>query len=200
MPKLTRGNRAHVRLLLRQFVEAALASCCSCSFLLTLLIDRNHDCHDSRFVVIAGLAEVDDCRKAIERDPKNIKALCGRSHAIPHPDSSDSREAYWRAARASLHLDLCRNGIDFCEAGLKQASFPQPKQAERKTDEDMLHSYTRPQDLDLIKLRDSCAEKLAGQQQRSASRNSFTDCSKLKTKAALPLAAQAGRGQVYSRP
>ncbi|CAE7352404.1 ttc4 [Symbiodinium pilosum] len=86
------SNRAHVRLLLRQFVEA-----------------------------------VDDCRKAIDRDPKNIKA-------------------YWRAARASLHLDLCRNGIDFCEEGLRQA----------------------PGDSDLIKLRDSCAEKLAGQQQRRA--------------------------------
>ncbi|CAE7615728.1 ttc4 [Symbiodinium necroappetens] len=86
------SNRAHVRLLLRQFVEA-----------------------------------VDDCRRAIEQDPKNIKA-------------------YWRAARASLHLDLCRNGIDFCEAGLKQA----------------------PGDSDLMKLRDSCAEKLAGQQQRRA--------------------------------
>lgn len=84
------SNRAHVRLLLRQFVEA-----------------------------------VDDCRKAIERDPKNIKA-------------------YWRAARASLQLDLCRNGIDFCEAGLEQA----------------------PGDADLQKLRAACAEKLAGQQQR----------------------------------
>lgn len=31
-------------------------------------------------------------------------------------------EAYWRAARASLHLDLCRNGIDFCDAGLEHAS------------------------------------------------------------------------------
>ena len=30
-------------------------------------------------------------------------------------------QAYWRAARASLQLDLCRNGIDFCEAGLEQA-------------------------------------------------------------------------------
>eukprot|EP00913_Durusdinium_trenchii_P009378 g8814.t1 len=84
------SNRAHVRLLLRQF-----------------------------------LLEVDDCRKAIERDPKNIKA-------------------YWRAARASLQLDLCRNGIDFCEAGLEQA----------------------PGDADLQKLRAACAEKLAGQQQR----------------------------------
>jgi len=84
------SNRAHVRLLLRQFVEA-----------------------------------VDDCRKAIERDPKNIKA-------------------YWRAARASLHLDLCRNGIDFCDAGLEHA----------------------PKDGDLQKLRATCAEKLAGQQQR----------------------------------
>jgi len=93
------SNRAHVRLLLRQFVEA-----------------------------------VDDCRRAIEQDPKNIKA-------------------YWRAARASLHLDLCRNGIDFCEAGLKQA----------------------PGDSDLVKLRDSCAEKLAGQQQRRAEARSIAN-------------------------
>ncbi|CAJ1447451.1 unnamed protein product [Effrenium voratum] len=84
------SNRAHVRLLLRQFVEA-----------------------------------VDDCRKAIEQDPKNIKA-------------------YWRAARGSLQLDLCRNGMDFCEEGLQMA----------------------PGDADLKKLRDACAEKLAGQQQR----------------------------------
>lgn len=90
------SNRAHVRLLLRQFVEA-----------------------------------VDDCRKAIERDPKNIKA-------------------YWRAARASLQLDPCRNGIDFCEAGLEQA----------------------PGDADLQKLRATCAEKLQGQQQRRKAQES----------------------------
>ena len=54
------------------------------------------------------------------------------------------REAYWRAARASLQLDLCRNGLEFCEAGLLQA----------------------PGDADLQKLRASCAEKLSGQQQR----------------------------------
>lgn len=90
------SNRAHVRMLLRQFVEA-----------------------------------VDDCRKAIDCDPKNIKA-------------------YWRAAKASLHLDLCRNGIDFCEEGLKQS----------------------PKDADLIKLRDSCAEKLESQRQRKSQRAS----------------------------
>eukprot|EP00930_Biecheleria_cincta_P084664 TRINITY_DN74114_c0_g1_i1.p1 TRINITY_DN74114_c0_g1~~TRINITY_DN74114_c0_g1_i1.p1 ORF type:complete len:357 (+),score=110.42 TRINITY_DN74114_c0_g1_i1:35-1105(+) len=90
------SNRAHVRMLLRQFVEA-----------------------------------VDDCRKAIDSDPKNIKA-------------------YWRAAKASLHLDLCRNGIDFCEAGLQQS----------------------PKDADLIKLRDSCAEKLESQRQRRVQRAS----------------------------
>lgn len=84
------SNSAHVRILLRQFVEA-----------------------------------VDECRKAIELDHRNIKA-------------------YWRAAKASLHLELCKNGIDFCEAGLKQA----------------------PNDTDLLKLRDACAEKLLGQQQR----------------------------------
>eukprot|EP00931_Biecheleriopsis_adriatica_P039871 TRINITY_DN22802_c0_g1_i1.p1 TRINITY_DN22802_c0_g1~~TRINITY_DN22802_c0_g1_i1.p1 ORF type:complete len:375 (-),score=110.85 TRINITY_DN22802_c0_g1_i1:58-1086(-) len=88
------SNRAHVRMLLRQFVEA-----------------------------------VDDCRKAIAADPKNIKA-------------------YWRAAKASLHLDLCRNGIDFCEEGLKHGP-----------------------DADLTKLRDACAEKLQGQQQRRAQRS-----------------------------
>ncbi|CAK9099292.1 unnamed protein product [Durusdinium trenchii] len=57
---------------------------------------------------------------------------------------SNRAHAYWRAARASLQLDLCRNGIDFCEAGLEQA----------------------PGDADLQKLRAACAEKLAGQQQR----------------------------------
>lgn len=86
------SNRAHVRLQLRQFVEA-----------------------------------VDDCRKAIEIDPKNMKA-------------------YWRAAKASLNLDLCRNGIEFCEAGLRQ----------------------EPNDPDLMKLRATCADKLAAQQQRRA--------------------------------
>eukprot|EP00928_Gymnodinium_smaydae_P073546 TRINITY_DN56734_c0_g1_i1.p1 TRINITY_DN56734_c0_g1~~TRINITY_DN56734_c0_g1_i1.p1 ORF type:complete len:318 (+),score=104.92 TRINITY_DN56734_c0_g1_i1:72-1025(+) len=86
------SNRAHVRILLRQFVEA-----------------------------------VDDCRKAIASDPKNLKA-------------------YWRAAKASLHLDLCRNGVDFCEAGLRQ----------------------EPKDADLMKLRETCAEKLAGLQRRRA--------------------------------
>lgn len=86
------SNRAHVRIMLRQFVEA-----------------------------------VDDCRKAIELDPKNLKS-------------------YWRAAKASLNLDLCKNGIEFCEAGLK------------------IH----PKDPDLLKLRDSCAEKLASLQQRRA--------------------------------
>jgi chaperonin cofactor prefoldin len=86
------SNRAHVRILLRQFVEA-----------------------------------VDDCRKAIETDPKNMKA-------------------YWRAAKASLNLDLIRNAIDFCEAGLRQ----------------------EPNDADIMKLRTTCAEKLAAQQQRRA--------------------------------
>merc|ERR1712072_375912 len=86
------SNRAHVRILLRQFVEA-----------------------------------VDDCRKAIEIDPKNMKA-------------------YWRAAKASLNLDLCRNAIEFCEAGLQQD----------------------PNDADIMKLRATCAEKLASQQQRRA--------------------------------
>mmetsp|Transcript_39591 Transcript_39591/g.93287 ORF Transcript_39591/g.93287 Transcript_39591/m.93287 type:complete len:342 (+) Transcript_39591:95-1120(+) len=86
------SNRAHVRMLLRQFVEA-----------------------------------VDDCRKAIECDPKNLKA-------------------YWRAGKASLHMDLCRNALDFCNRGLEQ----------------------EPGDVDLAKLRDTCAEKLATQQQRKA--------------------------------
>mmetsp|Transcript_64391 Transcript_64391/g.119720 ORF Transcript_64391/g.119720 Transcript_64391/m.119720 type:complete len:344 (+) Transcript_64391:47-1078(+) len=86
------SNRAHVRMLLRQFVEA-----------------------------------VDDCRKAIECDPKNLKA-------------------YWRAGKASLHMDLCRNALDFCNRGLEQ----------------------EPNDADLARLRDTCAEKLAGQQQRKA--------------------------------
>lgn len=88
------SNRAHVRMLLRQFVEV-----------------------------------VDDCRKAIELDPKNIKA-------------------YWRAAKASMHLDLCRNGLDFCEQGLRQ----------------------EPSDADLAKLRDNCAERLSQQQQRRAAK------------------------------
>jgi len=86
------SNRAHVRLQLRQFVEA-----------------------------------VDDCRKAIDMHPKNMKA-------------------YWRAAKASLNLDLCRNGIEFCDAGLRQ----------------------EPNDPDLMKLRATCAEKLTSQQQRRA--------------------------------
>jgi chaperonin cofactor prefoldin len=86
------SNRAHVRMLLRQFVEA-----------------------------------VDDCRKAIEFDSKNIKA-------------------YWRAAKASMHLDLCRNAVEFCTQGLEQS----------------------PNDADLIKLRDACSEKLSGQQKRRA--------------------------------
>eukprot|EP00927_Polykrikos_kofoidii_P059563 TRINITY_DN54711_c0_g1_i1.p1 TRINITY_DN54711_c0_g1~~TRINITY_DN54711_c0_g1_i1.p1 ORF type:complete len:339 (-),score=101.37 TRINITY_DN54711_c0_g1_i1:79-1095(-) len=60
------SNRAHVRMLLRQFVEA-----------------------------------VDDCRKAIELDPKNMKA-------------------YWRAAKSSLHLDLYSNAFEFCEGGLQR--------------------------------------------------------------------------------
>jgi len=86
------SNRAHVRILLRQFVEA-----------------------------------VDDCRKAIECDPKNMKA-------------------YWRGAKASMHLDLCKNAISFCEAGLQK----------------------EPNDADLMKLKGSAAEKLAGQQRRRA--------------------------------
>lgn len=95
------SNRAHVRMLLRQFVEV-----------------------------------VDDCRKAIELDPKNIKA-------------------YWRAAKASMHLDLCRNGLEFCEQGLKQ----------------------EPSDADLAKLRDNCAERLSVQQQRRARGPSRTGAS-----------------------
>jgi len=86
------GNRAHVRLLLRQFVEA-----------------------------------VDDCRKAIYLDPKNLKN-------------------YFRAAKASLNLDLCKNGIEFCEAGLRQ----------------------NPQDTELVKMRSQCAEKLEGIVKRRA--------------------------------
>lgn len=86
------GNRAHVRMLLRQFVEA-----------------------------------VDDCRKAIEFDPKNLKN-------------------YFRAAKSSLQLDLHQNGIDFCEAGLA----------------------VEPKDAELMRLRDTCAEKLAAMNQRRA--------------------------------
>jgi chaperonin cofactor prefoldin len=97
------SNRAHARILLKQYVEA-----------------------------------VDDCRKAIEMDPKNMKA-------------------YWRAARASLNLDLCRNGIDFCEAGLR----------------------LEPNDADLMKLRSTCADKLAAQQlkrqEMAAASRSHTD-------------------------
>lgn len=70
---------------------------------------------------------VDDCRKALKLDPKNMKA-------------------YWRAAKASLHLDLCKNGIEFCEAGLRQ----------------------QPDDADLMKMKSACAEKLTQQQQRRA--------------------------------
>lgn len=70
---------------------------------------------------------VDDCRKAIKLDPKNMKA-------------------YWRAAKASLHLELCKNGIEFCEAGLRQ----------------------QPDDADLMKMKSACAEKLTQQQQRRA--------------------------------
>lgn len=84
------GNRAHVRMLMRQFVEA-----------------------------------VDDCRKAISVDPQNLKA-------------------YWRGAKASLHQDLFRNGIEFCESGLRQNS----------------------EDVDLMKMKDTCVDKLATQQRR----------------------------------
>merc|ERR1712217_326010 len=49
-------------------------------------------------------------------------------------------------AKASMHLELCKNGIEFCEKGLQHA----------------------PDDADLMKLRDTCAEKLASQQQRRA--------------------------------
>lgn len=86
------SNRAHVRMLLRQFVEA-----------------------------------VDDCRKAIELHPKNMKA-------------------YWRGAKASFSLELCKNGVEFCEAGLRQD----------------------PNDSDLMKMKSACAEKLAGQHKRRA--------------------------------
>eukprot|EP00448_Togula_jolla_P022279 CAMPEP_0170586598 /NCGR_PEP_ID=MMETSP0224-20130122/9830_1 /TAXON_ID=285029 /ORGANISM="Togula jolla, Strain CCCM 725" /LENGTH=360 /DNA_ID=CAMNT_0010910155 /DNA_START=6 /DNA_END=1088 /DNA_ORIENTATION=+ len=86
------SNRAHVRILLRQFVEA-----------------------------------VDDCRRAIEYDPRNMKA-------------------YWRAAKASLHLDLFQNAVEFCDAGLQY----------------------EPSDADLQKLRSTGADKMAGQQQRRA--------------------------------
>lgn len=90
------SNRAHVRILLRQFVEA-----------------------------------VDDCRKAIEHDPKNMKA-------------------YWRAARASLNLDLCRNAIEFCEGGLRQD----------------------PNDAEMMKLRTTASEKLAATQKKRAEMSS----------------------------
>mmetsp|Transcript_98006 Transcript_98006/g.211265 ORF Transcript_98006/g.211265 Transcript_98006/m.211265 type:complete len:337 (-) Transcript_98006:33-1043(-) len=86
------GNRAHVRIMLRQFVEA-----------------------------------VDDCRKAIELDPKNLKS-------------------YWRGAKASMHLDLHQNAIDFCELGLA----------------------LEPKDTDLARLRDTSAEKLQSQQKKRA--------------------------------
>jgi len=86
------SNRAHVRILLRQWVEA-----------------------------------VDDCRKAIDSDPKNMKA-------------------YWRAAKASLNLDLCKNGVAFCDAGLR----------------------IQPGDTELMKLKSSCVEKLETQQRRKA--------------------------------
>uniref|UniRef100_A0A0G4GEH0 Uncharacterized protein n=1 Tax=Chromera velia CCMP2878 TaxID=1169474 RepID=A0A0G4GEH0_9ALVE len=42
---------------------------------------------------------VDDCRRAISLDPKNIKP-------------------YWRGARASASLELWQNAVEFCAAGL----------------------------------------------------------------------------------
>jgi len=108
------SNRAHVRMLLRQFVEA-----------------------------------VDDCRKAIESDPKNIKA-------------------YWRGAKASMHLDLLKNGVEFCEAGLKQG----------------------PKDADLIRLRDSCAEKLSEQQKRRSEQASAPTKSEFNADEAMAVQEQ----------
>lgn len=86
------SNRAHVRMLLRQFVEA-----------------------------------VDDCRKAIDSDPSFLKA-------------------YWRGAKASLHLGLARNAVEFCEQGLAK----------------------EPGNAELSQLRVTCTEKLAEQQRQRA--------------------------------
>jgi len=92
------SNRAHARMLLRQFVDA-----------------------------------VDDCRKAIGLDPRNLKA-------------------YWRAAKASLHLDLCKKGVEFCDEGLRQ----------------------EPNDADLMRLKVACEEKLATKQCRRTELTSST--------------------------
>jgi len=86
------SNSAHVRILLRQFVEA-----------------------------------VNDCRKAIELDCHNMKS-------------------YWRAAKASMHLDLNKNAIEFCEAGLRIS----------------------PNDADLLRLKAACVDRLAEQQRRKS--------------------------------
>jgi tetratricopeptide (TPR) repeat protein len=46
------------------------------------------------------VASVDDCRKAVEIDPLNVKG-------------------YYRGAKASMSLDLFRQACDFCERGLE---------------------------------------------------------------------------------
>eukprot|EP00811_Abedinium_folium_P021495 NODE_3061_length_2099_cov_3.476166.p1 GENE.NODE_3061_length_2099_cov_3.476166~~NODE_3061_length_2099_cov_3.476166.p1 ORF type:complete len:456 (+),score=135.26 NODE_3061_length_2099_cov_3.476166:341-1708(+) len=93
------ANRAYVRTLLQQFVEA-----------------------------------VEDCRKAIALDPGYVKA-------------------YWRAAVASLHLDLCRNAQDFCDRGLAQ----------------------EPNDAALLKLRETCIVKCASKEAEAASSDTGSD-------------------------
>jgi len=85
-------------------------------------------------ILLAHFVEaVDDCRKAIEIDQKNMKA-------------------YFRAATASLKLDLMRNAIEFCEAGLKQD----------------------PNDADIMRLCSTAAEKLGVQQKKRAEADAAT--------------------------
>lgn len=91
------GNRAHARMLLRNFVEA-----------------------------------IDDCRKAIQYDPSNVKA-------------------YFRAAKASVQIELFKNAVEFCNGGLK----------------------LEPDNSDLQKIKEQSIEKLEVQQKKRSTPSQF---------------------------
>merc|ERR1719321_2165424 len=96
---------------------------------------------------------VDDARRAFGLDPYNIKA-------------------YWRAAKASLGLQLYKNAKEFCDAGLA----------------------LQPGHPDLEKLAELCTAKLEGQEQINATRRT-RDASEFSAEEAQAIQTRAAELQ-----
>lgn len=121
--KLKENTKSGMKAALKSFTEGLAVQCTDNELNAALYSNRAH--------VHLQLAQfdkvVDDCRRAIALNPNNVKT-------------------YWRAAKASLHLDLLKNTMEWCDQGLERF----------------------PENADLEKLRNTASGKLANLQLRKA--------------------------------